>query len=76
MKTALTVSAILLAVTLTGCIGSGGSGGSGTSSRYNSGRKGWVDMGQGQSIKPNAYGLGVHMDQSGRPVRTVPANGF
>lgn len=31
---------------------------------------GWIPVGPVQNIKPNAYGLGVHSDQTGKMVKT------
>ena len=34
-----------------------------------------VDLGAGQTMTPNAYGPGVHMNQYGQPVQVAPAFG-
>ena len=39
------------------------------------GNAGRVDLGVGQTITPNAYGPGVHMNQYGQPVQVAPAFG-
>lgn len=36
-------------------------------------RQGFVRTGATEYVKPNAYGLGVGMNQFGAPVKTVPA---
>ena len=35
--------------------------------------RGWTRVSATEYIKPNAYGLGTHMNQYGMPVKTVPA---
>ena len=59
MKKSIFLVAIGLVVLMSGCYGGGG-------------KSGWVKVDAYHSIKPNAYGLGTHMNQFGAPMAVVP----